>query len=252
MKHLRCLFAIALVACLVPALASAQAKETETVHKVVAFPAGGTLELHNFSGTVRITGADGSDVTIDAVRRATRDRLDHIKLDVESSGSGVTIQANKKDEGWTSRNDNVVETDFTILVPRGANLKLDVFSSDVTISKVAGQQSIKTFSGKALVEDGAAPINVKTFSGSVSARLANSVARPDLDLETFSGSIEVKVTEGARAGVSFDSFSGGLTSDLPLTVHEQKKGKLRADLNGGDAAHTVRLKTFSGDVKILK
>ncbi len=252
MKPLRCLFAIALVTFLVPALASAQAKETETVHKVVALPAGGTLEIHNFSGFVRITGADVSDVTIDAVRRATRDRLDHIKLDVETSGTSVVVQANRKDEGWNARNDNVVETDMTIQVPRGANLKLDVFSSDVTVSKVAGQQSLKTFSGKVTVEDGAAPINVKTFSGAIVTRLVAGATRPDLDLETFSGSVEVKVAEGARAGVTFDSFSGGLTSDIPLTVHEQKKGKLRADLNGGDPAHTVRMKTFSGDVKIVK
>jgi DUF4097 and DUF4098 domain-containing protein YvlB len=252
MKPLRCLFAAALMVCLIPALSAAQAKETETVHKVVPLPAGGTLELHNFSGDVRITGADVAEVTIDAVRRATRDRLDHIKLDIQSSGSTVAVQANKKDEGWDGKKDNVVETEFTIQVPRTANLKLDVFSSDVVVRQVSGQQSIKTFSGDATIEDGNAPIHVKTFSGDVTARLAVGAARPDLDLETFSGGIEVKVAEGARAALAFDSFSGSLTSDWPLTVHEQKKGKLRGDLNGGDAAHNVRFKTFSGNVKLVK
>lgn len=183
MKSLRPIFAVALLACLVPVFAAAA--ETERIHKVVPLAAGGTLSLHNFSGQVRIVGADVSEVTIDAVRTASRDRLDHIKLDIQVTGSTVTIQANKKEENWHSEKDNVVQTEFDIQVPRNALLKLDVFSSDVHVRNVSGEQSIKTFSG-----------------------------------------------------------------DLPLTLNEQKRGRLRADLNGGDPNRKLRLKTFSGDVKI--
>src|SRR5262249_18722431 len=75
-------------------------QDTETFDKTVAFPANGTFELHNFSGHVHITGTTGKDVVIHATRRANRDQLDHIKLDVQTSGSGVTIEANKRDSGW--------------------------------------------------------------------------------------------------------------------------------------------------------
>lgn len=252
MKSIRPVFATALVLCLVPVLAAAQAKESEKIHKVVPIGAGGTLELKNFSGDVRIAGADVAEVTIDAVRRATRDRLDHIKLDIRTSGSSVIVEANKKDEAWTSQKDNVVETEFDIQVPRAAKLKIDVFSSAVQVRNVSGEQSIHTFSGATTVENAAARVAAKTFSGGVTVRLAAGAAGPDLDLETFSGHIDVRLTEGARAGVSFDSFSGTLKSDWPMTLHEQRRGHLRADLNGGDAQHALRLKTFSGDATIGK
>jgi DUF4097 and DUF4098 domain-containing protein YvlB len=248
MKPLRLVFVVALLGCLVPVLASAA--ETEKFHKVVPLAPGGTVSLHNFSGAVRIVGADVSEVTIDAVRTATRDRLDHIKLDVQVSGSTVTIQANKKDESWTSQKDNVVETEFDIQVPKSVRLELDVFSSDVRVRNVSGEQSIKTFSGDVIVEDGAGRMKAKTFSGAIDLRLAASATAPSLDLETFSGAIGLRVPAAASAALTFDSFSGQLTSDLPLTLNEQKKGHLKAALNGGDSQREVRIKTFSGNVKI--
>jgi DUF4097 and DUF4098 domain-containing protein YvlB len=135
-------------------------------------------------------------------------------------------------------------------VPRHTQLKVDVFSSNVRVRNLSGEQSIKTFSGDLLVEDGAARVQAKTFSGAIDVRLVPAVTSPELDLETFSGPIDLKVSNGARAALNFDSFSGRLTSDLPLTLSEQRKGHLRADLNGGDPQRPVRLKTFSGDVKL--
>jgi DUF4097 and DUF4098 domain-containing protein YvlB len=248
MKPIRLVFAVALLLCLVSALAFAA--ETEKFHKVVPLAPGGTVVLHNFSGAVRIVGADVSEVTIDAVRTATRDRLDHIKLDVQVNGSTVTIEANKKEAGWTIKNDNVVQTEFDVQVPKNTHLELDVFSSDIHVRNVAAAQSIQTFSGDVTVEDGGAMMKAKTFSGAIDLRLGASATAPDVDVETFSGSIGLRMPAAAKAALTFDSFSGQLTSDLPLTLSEQKKGHLKAALNGGDAQRQVRLKTFSGSVRI--
>jgi Toastrack DUF4097 len=248
MKSIRTHFAVALLVFVLPALAAAQ--ETERVHKVVPLGPGGTVSLHNFSGAVRIVGADVNEVTIDAVRTATRDRLDHIKLDVQATGSTVSIDANKKAAGWNEHNDNVVKTEFDIQVPRHSRLEIKVFSSDVQVRDVSGGQAIETFSGDVRVENGPAQLRAKTFSGGIDVALAAGTSAPDLDLESFSGPIGLRVPDGARASLDFDSFSGKLTSDVPLTLTEQRKGHLRGSLNGGDPQHTLRLKTFSGNVKI--
>src|SRR2546423_1061179 len=108
-------------------------EETEHVDRTLAFPSGGTLELHNFSGAVHITGTAGKDLVIKAVRRAERYRLDHIALDIQTSGPTLTIDANKRDPGWQHDNNNVVEKAFEIGVPAGANLGGDVFRSNLGI-----------------------------------------------------------------------------------------------------------------------
>src|SRR5436189_5180821 len=106
--HIPAIAVLSALALATPAVASAQT-ETERVDRTVAIRAGGQLRLKNFSGRVTITGSNRSDIVVHAVRRAPRERLDHIKLEITETGSGVSIEANKKDGEWRDRNDNVVD-----------------------------------------------------------------------------------------------------------------------------------------------
>lgn len=254
MRRVHTMLIAAALVCLLPAAplsaAVIEQTETETVHRVVPMGPNGTLKLHNFSGHVRITGGDVQSVTVDALRRATRDRLDRIKLDIQSDGSGVTIEANKKDSRWGDfTNNNVVETEFEIQVPRDAHLDIDVFSSPVTVSGVSGRQDVKTFSATIRLNDVAAPVKAKTFSGAIELNLANHVTQPELDLDTFSGGIDVRMPPGAGAAVELDTFSGDINSEVPLSVHSKSRRGIRGDL-GQPGSGRVRFKTFSGGVRI--
>ena len=209
-----------------PVTASEQ-QETERVDKTATIRAGGTLRVKNFSGTVRITGSRRGDVAVHAVRRATRDRLDHIKLEVYETASGVTIEANKKDANWEERNNNVVDTQLDIEVPEDVRLDVDVFSSDIHVDNVSGDQKLHTFSGN---------IEVKEASASIEA-------------ETFSGDIELKVSPGAGGRVDFDSFSGDLRSDIGITTRTASRRRVTGTIGAG-GNNDYRFKTFSGDVRI--
>lgn len=251
MLRARSLIVACLAACLVPLVASG-ATETEKFHKVVPLGPGGTVQLNSFSGTVRITGGDAGQVVIDAVRRAERDRLDHIKLDVQASGSNVIIEANRKDPGWEhEKNNNVVETDFEIQVPRDARLDVHVFSSPVRVTGVSGVQQLKTFSGTIEVEDAPGQVTAETFSGRVDVKLAPAAVEPTFTIRTFSGPIALTVPDAIRGRLEFNTFSGDLRSDLPVTLQRQSRRHLIADIGGGGSGR-VELKTFSGDVRILK
>ena len=259
MKAVRWIFVCAVLVAGWPIPMAAVQTETERVHKVVPLAPGGTVKLHNFSGHVTITGTDRNEVVVDAVRKAPKDRLERIKLDVSSSGSTVTIEANRKEGVRVGLfGNNVVETDFEIQVPRRSTLVIDVFSSPVAVSGVSGSFSVGSFSGSLKLEDIAGPIKAKTFSGGIRVAVAGT-NRPDLNLTTFSGEIEVRVPSAVQANLDFDSFSGDLTSDLPLTLNSKRGHRLIARINAGDrpagltaGASDVRLKTFSGDVRILQ
>ena len=214
-----------------PALAGQ--KETETVDRTVPIGANGTLKLKNFEGNVRIGGTNGTEVVIHAVRRAKRDRLDHIKLEITSSGNTVSIQANKRDENWRDKNDNVVETDFDIKVPLGTQLDLYTFSGKLEVTGVTGK------------------INAETFSGDVMLDVTAASQLPALSGETFSGDIRVKVNGNASGRVEFNSFSGSVESDLPISMRSNRRRNVSGDIGTGNGP-TLNFKTFSGDLKIQK
>jgi hypothetical protein len=245
--------AFAVLALAMPARATAGAfDETERVSRTIPMEPGGTLQLKNFSGRVTITASERPEVVIDAVRRAPRSRLDRIKLDIHTSGSNlVVVNANQRDSSWwefTSGN-NVVETDFDIKVPRQTQLDVNVFSSPVSVSGVEGAHKMHGFSSPLVLNDISGSVRAHTFSGPVTIRLKSWQTNEAIDVDTFSGGIELHVPESASASVSFNSFSGHLNSEMPLTMHSSSRRAIKAQLGGGDGG-TLRLKTFSGSVKI--
>ena len=223
--------ALALLFTVVLAAPAAAQKETETIDRTLTLPANGTVRLKTFSGKVRITGAPGDQVVIHAVRRATRDRLNDIKLEITQSGSIVEIDANHR--VVERDNDNVVETDFEIQVPSRARLDVKTFSAPVTVVGVAGSQNIDGFSSDITVES-------KEFGDG-----------NDIDINTFSGDIRVSLPDSARGSVDFNTFSGRFDSDLPVTLNSSSRRNFRGALNGGGSGD-FRFKTFSGDVTIQR
>jgi DUF4097 and DUF4098 domain-containing protein YvlB len=218
----------------VPALAQRDdrgPRATETVDRTVPLPANGTVRLKTFSGRVRITGTSGDQVVIHAVRRATRDRLQDIKLEVTTAGSTVEIDANHR--VVERRNDNVVDTEFDIQVPSRARLDIKTFSAPVTVTGVNGSQNIDGFSSDITIESN------EFGDGN------------NIDVNTFSGNVRLRLPSSARGNLDFNTFSGRFESDLPVTLNSSSRRNFRGQLNGGGSGD-FRLKTFSGDVRILR
>jgi hypothetical protein len=244
------LLAFALLALSAPAVL-AVADETEHVNQTLRMDPGGTLRLKNFSGRVTITASDRAEVVVDAVRRASRERLARIKLDIHTEGPNVVvIDANHRERSWFEfTGNNVVETDLDVKLPRKTNLDVAVFSSPVSIEGVEGSHNVHSFSARLSLNNVAGPIKAHTFSGTVVIRETSWESNQTIDVDTFSGNVELHVPESARGSISFNSFSGRLNSEMPLTLHNSSRRSVRADLGGGGDGR-LRFKTFSGSVKI--
>jgi hypothetical protein len=204
-------------------------KDTEHVDRTIQVPANGTLRLKNFSGDIHIVATSGRDIVMKATRRATRERLDHVKLDVSTSGSTVTIEANRRDAQWERdhKNNSVVDTEFELDVPTSINLAVEVFSSDVTIDGVTGDQKLHSFSGRLDVLNPRGPI----------------------DAETFNGDIRMTISRDARGSIAFDTFSGDVDTDLAISSTSWRKRSIEGTLPGGSGPR-MKFHTFSGDLKI--
>jgi DUF4097 and DUF4098 domain-containing protein YvlB len=137
-------------------------------------------------------------------------------------------------------------------VPRRTNLDVRVFSSPVEIRGVDGAHNLHGFSSSLRLEDIAGPVQAHTFSGEVSIRARAWQPNQTIDVDTFSGSIDLHVPESARGDVRFHSFSGHLTSEMPLTLRKTSRRSVEGTFGGDSAGGAVNLKTFSGNVKIAR
>lgn len=220
----------------------------EKVDRTIPFQPGGTLRLKTFSGLVEIRGTSADQVVIRAVRRAAADKLRDITFDIQTSGSEVVINANRHDD--RRDDDNVVEADIRIEVPTRTRLDVTTFSAPVTVTAVDGQHRIGGFSSAVRLEQATQGAEVKTFSGDVTVAASRWPDGQSFEIDTFSGEIDLRIPADARAQLAFNTFSGDLDSDVPITLSRSRgRRNVEGTLNGGGAGR-VRLKTFSGDARL--
>ena len=253
MKHLISTLALVGALAALPASAWAQ-KQTETVDRNLPFPSGGTLRLNNFSGDVRITGTSGRNFVMKATRRGYSDVLREKELVVESSGSTISVQENhtdRDDRRDDDRRNNVVETTFEIQVPANARLDIEVFSSNVIVTGVDGDQRLKTFSGDIDVRGSRGAIWANAFSGEIDIDATGQGTTPDLDMETFSGTMRVRLADRARGDIEFNTFSGSFDSDYSVSMRSSGRRNIRAELPGGSGS-SLKFKSFSGDLRLVR
>jgi DUF4097 and DUF4098 domain-containing protein YvlB len=224
-------------------------RETETVERTLTLAPGGTVRLKTFSGRVTMNGTSGNQVVIKAVRRASRERLNDIKLEITQNGNVIDIDANHR--VVERRNNNVVETDFDIQLPAAVKLDLRTFSAPITVGNVDGDVVVEGFSSEIRLTDVSGPKRVKTFSGAVHVQANNWNDGDDMNVNTFSGDVVLRLPTTARGDITFESFSGSFNSDLPVTMSSSSRRSFRGSLNGGGGTD-FRLHTFSGDVRIEK
>jgi hypothetical protein len=226
--------------------------DTEQVSQTIKLEPGGTLRLHSFSGRVSITASDQPEVVINAVRHGTRWQLDHSRLDIHTNGANVVVvEATRRERAWYEfiGSGDALETEFDVRVPRKTNLDLSVFSALVNVEGVEGDHQVHGFSSRLSLTDTAGSIRAHTFSGAVVIGEKSWASDRNIQVDTFSGNVELQVPASATGTVSFNTFSGRLDSEVPLVLHSSTRRAVRAELGGGGNG-SLRFKTFSGSVKI--
>src|SRR5262249_34643996 len=232
---------------------SARAGDTQHFNQALKLPSGGTLRLRAFAGRVTITGADTDQVSVDAVRHGSRDWLDRTKIamDVQGWTVGVGDDEGKHSASWFSWwHRSIGETDFEIKVPHKTNLDVNTFSAPVNVDGVEGSYKLHGFSSRLTLRNAVGSVQAHTFSGSVEIHEARWSDSRTIDVDTFSGSVELRVPADARGDVTFNSFSGRLDSAVARPMPSSSRKVVKAELGGGGSGSLLRVKTFSGSLHI--
>jgi DUF4097 and DUF4098 domain-containing protein YvlB len=204
-----------------------------SVDYTVTAPAGTNVLVRSVSGDIRVTGTKGD-------------------LDAETVSGDVTIA----DAGRLARAKSVSgDIDIKGAASDGT-LDLSSVSGDVVARGVKARRiEAGTVSGDAELSDATCEAAMmKSVSGDITFGGPLSKAGR-YEFKSHSG--DVRLTVGAEPGFTLDAntFSGGINSELPLTVGGEKGAAVsKRTLHGtyGDGSATVDVTTFSGSVVIRK
>jgi DUF4097 and DUF4098 domain-containing protein YvlB len=220
------------------ALASTPINETRTVN------ADARIEVSNIKGDVTVSGWDRNEVSITGTLGEGAK-----KLDIEGSGSSLTIKVEPPDkQGWFNwgSESRMGNTSLDLKVPRNAEMKIEVVSADVALSGVAGRAlNVNGVSGKLRLDSDAKEVDVDSVSGNI--ELTGKAERGHL--ETVSGNVRAR---GLGGQIRFETVSGDIDAENG-DYREINAGTVSGDINlRGKPAKDARIdvETMSGDVHL--
>jgi putative adhesin len=221
---------------------------TEKVSKTLRLGRNGTFDLQNISGQIVVTGGAGNDVRVDATKRVrhpneseARQLLQAIDVQIVDRNGSVEVRTDYPRRNWSGG------VDYTVAVPRDANVILRSVSGDIRVSNLNGDLRAETASGDIAASAVRRLRQAKTFSGDLEIADSDS---DDLVGSTISGTIVARALK-ARS-VDLQSVSG----DVRMTDVESDRTFVRS-VSGtvdfsGRLATTGRyeFQSHSGDVRV--
>lgn len=131
---------------------------------------------------------------------------------------------------------------------RGSSVRMQTGSGAIEVEGFnAGDVHVQTGSGRIEVEGAASgTLTARTGSGAVSVHLTTSPS--DLEVQTGSGGVTLRVPSATGAEVDVRTGSGGIEVDLAASLVTARRGLFRGTL--GDGGGRIRINTGSGSVRI--
>ena len=209
-----------------------------SVDFTITVPAGTAVDAHSMSGTVRVSGVRG------AVR-------------AQSVSGDVMTAESPRVEMAKSLSGNVTVSGVTA----EADLTASTVSGDVRATGVRARAVyLNTVSGSVVISDAACErLDAKSMSGDV--EYSGSIARNGrYEINSHSGDVRLVLAGNTGFELTADSFSGAIRSALPVTLDDSRAGaarrtqRSRRSVRGtyGDGSAVLALRTFSGDVEIIR
>ena len=205
-----------------------QEKFERTVDLQRPATAGGTLDVNTSSGSITITGSDGSECSLRAeiIARAPSEEeamelAEQVEIRIEQSGDTLKVRAEKPD---LKRNRSIAVS-YTITVPRQMSIVCRSSYGNLDVTDIEGTVSARTSSGSIEGRDITGRTELRTSYGSIKC---SDVTGPAITLYSSSGSVDATRIQGPA---EIESSYGSVTCE---------------DFSNGD----LKLKSGSGRIRI--
>ncbi len=242
--------------------------------------AGRWMHVFNVNGSVDFAPSPDNQVHLIAEKRSNGRRMDDIHFEVVQVGGNVTICAiwnnsSRCEDGGTEslrrnqNHDNQSSVKITVKVPRdvrvgahsvnggvsirdvGAEVRAGTVNGGVTIRNTGGPVRATTVNGGVDVNTAVGPVTASTVNGNVDARMASLQGNDDMSFKTVNGSVSIYVPSRFDANFRFDTVSGGIDSDFPMTL-SGRWGPRHASGTIGNGGRDIRASAVNGSIELRK
>ena len=240
------------------------------------------LIVDNVFGSIKVTGYDGDEVFVKAVKtihaksdEEVEEAREEVYLDITEEGDLIELyvdgpfrDSGRRSRRWRGfwRSGWEVHFDFEIKVPKATLLEVKtVNDGEITVSRIDGDYEVHNVNGGISMEQIEGSGEVYTVNGDVTVDFTKNPER-DSRFGSLNGEVKLYFLSRLSADFRLKTFNGEIYSDFPVeyvpakakTVSENKKGKYvyktgrTTTVRAGKGGPEIELDGFNGDMFILK
>ena len=228
----------------------------KTVHDTVALAPTGVLEVENQKGRISVTTWDRAAVGYE-VRIVSPEGDDSTPLTALDVTHEETRLALGPDFPWRIKIPGVITVSpggaerprlqYTITMPRSARLRIDDYTSTISITGVEGGVQLDTYTGSVQGTGLRGELDLGTYTGSVQVGVA-SLSAP-VKVDTYTGTVHLTLPPDAGFALETDLRDGDqLTVEGPWTLPAPTDGNYEGAVNGGGPPLSIEV--FTGAVTL--
>jgi hypothetical protein len=221
----------------------------QTFVKTFPLSSGGSFQLENINGSVRVEGWERNEVEVRAVKSSVNDPrdLERVKIEVCSQPGQVAVHTRyPKGQGVE------VAVEYVVHVPSRVLLgDVETVNGSVIVRGVEGGGELRSVNGNVEVLDSSGRFNAKTTNGDLHLELRQLIDGGPMNIETVNGSVVLGLPSNARANLKILSMNGDFSSELPVisTAGTPSSRAFRARLGSGGGQISVR--TVNGGIRLV-
>jgi hypothetical protein len=224
-------------------------------------PAGQTIEIKGVNGGIRAVAASGSDVRVTATKTGRRADPSQVRIEVLEHQNGVTICAvyphrRERNEcapgsgGRMSVENNDVQVEFVVQVPRGVNLAARTVNGGIEGAGLASDVRAHTVNGTVRISTSGLA-QARTVNGAIEVAMSRADWTRRLEFETVNGSITISFGGDINTDVSASTVNGDITTDFPLEVRG-RFGPKRVSGTVGSGGRELAISTVNGSITLQR
>jgi putative adhesin len=228
----------------------AQAEARDEWRRSYKIARGGTFEIRNTNGKIRLQPGEGDTIEVVAtrvVRAPTEEQakktLSEFQIEEKVASDSIVVDGTTR--GLSVNRSRHV--DFAVRLPKWVNVTLKATNGEIDADGLTGMFRAETTNGTVKaggLEDGAV---VETTNGTVQldfAKLGESGVR----CSTTNGRVTVTLPRDVKARLQAEVTNGGIsTSGLEVATTHQSRRKFEGTVGGGGPS--VRVETTNGDIE---
>lgn len=213
------------------------------------------ISVKNTDGSIRIYGADTTDVKVEAIKKAyQQDRLEKISINVTAQANSVSIDTVYPPKPKLGLSDRSGTVDYILVVPQTCTIsRLDLSNGEVQVEGMRGKVTANLVNGRMFDHNGFGEHELFVANGGLD--VVNDWwehAKFSFNARILSGNVRALIPADASFQLHASTVDGNIANDFsePEERHSEPLRKLDTVI-GSPSQSEVRLQATNGSIHIV-